>query len=108
MSTRPLRRSTLHGWLIRLFFYGLLLSGPCFLTEAHSIHVRRQHECSLTDDANARKRIHDKYYARERLLSVLGFSCVSTWLAWFAVALVMKTHQAIKQIEKKGQPVFED
>lgn len=94
---RPLRRSTFHSLLIRVFFYGLLLSGPSFLTEAHSIHVRRQHECSLTDDANARKRIHDKYYARERLLSVLGFSCAGTWLAWLTVALVVKTHQTIKQ-----------
>ena len=97
MSARHLRRSTLRRWLIRLFFYGLLLSGPYYLTEAHSIHVRRQHECSLTDDANARKRIHDKYYARERLLSVLGFSCVGTWFAWLAVALIVKTHQTIKQ-----------
>lgn len=67
-----------------------------------------KHEYSLTEDVYARKNIHDRYYARERLLSVLGFSCVGTWLAWFTMALVMKTHQAIKQIEKKCQPVFED
>ena len=108
MKTEPIRRSTLHGWIIRLCFYGLLIAGPYFLTEAHSVHVRMKHEYSLTEDVNTRKNIHDKYYARERLLSVLGFSCIGTWLTWLAVALVMKTHQAIKQTEEKGQPVFRD
>ena len=56
-----------------------------------------KHEYSLTEDVNTRKSIHDKYYMRERLLTVLGFSCVGTWLAWLAVALVMKTLQAINQ-----------
>ena len=97
MKTKLLRRSTLRSWLIRLLFYGLFLAGPCFLSEAHSVHVRMKHEYSLTEDVNTRKNIHDKYYARERLLSVLGFSCIGTWLTWLTVALVMKMHQTINQ-----------
>ena len=73
MSMRPFGKSKLYNWLIRLFFYGLFLAGPCLLTEAHSTYARRQHECSLTDDFNVKKYIYDKYYTKERLLSVLGF-----------------------------------
>ncbi len=105
MKTKLLRRSTLHSWLIRLLFYGLFLAGPCFLSEAHTVHVRMKHEYSLTEDVNARKNIHDKYHARERLLTVLGFSCIGTWLAWLAVALVMKTLQAINQ-RRRIMPEF--
>lgn len=97
MSDKTFRKYALFNWLIRLFFYGLFLAGPCFLTEAHSTHVRRQHECSLTENVNARKRIHDKYYARERLLSVIGFSCIGTWIAWLVVLLGIKTCQTVRQ-----------
>lgn len=96
MSMRPFRRSKLHSWVIRIFFYGLFFAGPCFLTEAHSNYARRQHECSLTDDFNIKKYIHDKYYTRERLLSVLGFSCIGIWVVWLAAAFVIKMNQAVK------------
>ena len=96
MSMRPFRRSKLHSCLIRIFFYGLFLAGPCFLTEAHSNYVRRQHECSLTDDYNIKKYIYDKYYTRERLLSVLGFSCIGIWGVWLSLAFVIKIQQTVK------------
>ena len=96
MSMRPFGKSKLYNWLIRLFFYGLFLSGPCLLTEAHSTYARRQHECSLTDDFNVKKYIYDKYYTKERLLSVLGFSCIGIWVVWLAAAFVIKMNQAVK------------
>ena len=85
------------GMMVRVLFYGLLLVGPCALTESHALHIRMKQKCALTESVNANEKNCQEFQRKIAFLDVVGMSAIGLWLAWLGFAFVWQVRRVVQK-----------
>lgn len=90
-------------WIVRAFYYGLLLVGPVLLSEGHVFHVKakgRAAEIQTQIDGSAPgAEFRNPYRNYQAICDVAGMGCLCGFLLWTGVAFLVKlSEEATRRI----------
>lgn len=84
------RMNKMRPWLTRLCFYGLFFAGPCLLSDAHAIYVKKKILLSEQSIEMGQDEAIRRYDTKECVMKWVGIGCSLVWIVWLTAAVAIK------------------